>query len=181
MELAECESCQQTAICTKGVCIECRDRARSRHPDMVGAARTPPKAHKPLSKHAKRQDESSGDELVISKCNDNREHLTPAGGGDMAAQMAEVRAQRAREFAQRGVGIGVLGAKATCPRAVKGSDKLQTKPACGGVGGRQRTAEDVLKELEEDLTCSVCLELLVYRLCERAHARTVTCFCVQVC
>ena len=180
MELGECESCQQTAICTKGVCIECRDRARSRHPDMVGAARTPPKAHKPLSKHAKRQDESSGDELVISKCNDNREHLTPAGGGDMAAQMAEVRAQRAREFAQRGVGkVGVLGAEATCPR--KGSDKLQTKPACGGVGGRPRTAEDVLKELEEDLTCSVCLELLVYRLCERAHARTVTCFCVQVC
>ena len=163
MELAECESCQQTAICTKGICIECRDRASSRHPDMVDAARTPPKAHKQPSKHAKRQDESSGDELVISECNGNREHLAPAGGGDMAAQMAEVRAQRAREFAQRGVGkAGVLGAKATCPR--KGSDKLQTKPACGGVGGRHRTAEDVLKELEEDLTCSVCLELLVNRL-----------------
>jgi hypothetical protein len=61
------------------------------------------------------------------------------GESDMAKQMAEVRAMQARQYEQ-------------------GQQRKAGK--ADGTGGREQSADQVLKSLEEDLTCAICHELL---------------------
>ena len=91
-----------------------------------------------------------GDEANGAQVKEQGEHASPKGGA--------LKKTEGQELEEREVGAGV-GAKGT--RRKESVNSASTTEGGAKSEGGTRATERMLKSLEEDLTCSICLELLI--------------------